>query len=131
MLRFAIPKILGQQISVEGFNEMSRSLPVSSDFFRIFTGMTELTIVFLAILFLLLSWGKIKSLSPLYKYRSRVSTASNGLLLATMTGAILAEFFARENTKYVLVYIAVGLIIAAIINLYYAFTVENGNFERL
>lgn len=124
LLRFAIPKISGQRVSVEGFNEMSRSLPVSSDFFRVFTGVTELTIAFLSILFLLLSFGKINFLSPLYKYKRSISIAANGLLLATMSGALLAEFYARDNPKYLLVYIAVGLIIISIINLYYCLTSE-------
>lgn len=124
MLRFAIPKILGQKVSVNGFNEITRSLPVSSDFFRIFTGLTELLIVFLAVLFLLFFFEKIKVLSSLKKYKRSISLAANGLLLATMTGALLAEFFTRETPKYVLVYIAIGLIIISVVNIYYCFTSE-------
>lgn len=77
---FAVPKILGAKTSVEGFNEMSRSLPVSSDFLRVFTGFTELFIVSLFIIFLVLSFRKINFLSALKINGKIVSLAANGLL---------------------------------------------------
>ncbi len=122
MFRFALPKIWGQAVSVAGFNEITRSLPVSSDVFRIFTGVTELVIVFLLVVFLLLSFEQIKIMPSLRKHKSSISIAANGLLLATMIGGLLAEFFARDTPKYALVYFAVGLVIISLVNLYYGFT---------
>lgn len=127
MFRFALPKILGQEVSVQGFNEITRSLPVSSDFFRIFTGVTELIIVFLMGLFLVLSIQKINIAPALKNYKGIISLTANGLLLATMIGGLLAEFFARDMPKYALVYIACGLILVSLINIYYSLTAENGN----
>lgn len=124
MFRFAMPKILGQAVSVEGFNEITRSLRVSSDVFRIFTGVTELVIAFLLIAFLLLSFEPIKLMPALRYYKRTISIAANGLLLATMVGGLLAEFFARDTPKYTLVYIAIGLIIISLVNLYYVLTSE-------
>ncbi len=42
-----------------------------------------------------------------------------------MIGALVAEFFARDTPKYLLVYIAIGLLIISVIDLYYGFTHEN------
>ncbi|MDQ6913886.1 MAG: hypothetical protein M3128_13545 [Verrucomicrobiota bacterium] len=122
MVRFALPKILGQAVSVAGFNQITRSLPVSSDVFRIFTGVTELVIAFLVVVFLLLSFERITILPGLRKHRSSISIAANGLLLATMTGGLLAEFFARDTPKYTLVYFALGLMLISLFNLSYGFT---------
>ncbi len=118
---FAIPKILGAKTSVQGFNEMSGSLPISSDNFRIFTGLTELLIVLLFAMFLALSLKKMSFLTGLNINKKIVSLLANGLLLTTMIGALIAEFVMRETPKYMLVYIAIGLIVITVINIIYNF----------
>lgn len=128
MFRFALPKVSGQQVSIKGFDEITRSLPVSSDFFRVFTGVTELFIVFLMVLFLVLSFKKIKIISALNISKRSVSIIANGLLLITMLGALTAEFFARDTPKYMLVYFAFGLIILSLVNLYYCFAPDGQTF---
>ncbi len=129
MAWFAAPKILGAKTSVEGFNEMSQSLPVSSDVFRVFTGASELLIVLLFLIFLILSFKEINFLSALGIDRKIVSFAANGFLLATMIGALIAEFFMRDTPKNMLVYIAIALIVITIINISYFFTSKDNNFK--
>ena len=53
MLFFAIPKLLGAEKSVEGFEHFKSLVPLDPNVFRIFTGIVELIIAILLIAFVI------------------------------------------------------------------------------
>ncbi|WP_339750962.1 hypothetical protein [Algoriphagus aquimarinus] len=101
MLFFAIPKLLGKEQSRAGFAEFGAVLSVDADAFRIFTGIAELGIVALLILFM-------------FTKNSLHGRLAFGFLLVTMISAIGLEFYARAEVKPVLVVIAVVLSIFSV-----------------
>ena len=116
--RFAISKLTGWEISVNAFIEMAKPLGIDPTFFRIFTGIVILSIVigYLTSALFTLFQNKIES-SGKINYNVFVKLANLAGLL-TMVGALLAEFFLRVQPKYLLVYIAIGVILFSAINLY-------------
>ncbi len=100
MTFFAIPKLLGKPQSIEGFKQFEAAIHIDADLFRIFTGVSELAIVALVLLYAL-SHDKI------------IGTMAFGFLLVTMISALGLEFFARPEPKILLVIIAVFLSIMA------------------
>jgi len=116
--RFAISKLTAWEISVQAFIEMARPLGLDPTLFRITTGILIL-IVFLSYLvtaFLTVAKNKLKRLQT-YNYYNFTFLA-NVLGLMTMVGALLAEFFLREQPKWLLVYIAIGIILCSAINVW-------------
>jgi hypothetical protein len=104
MTFFAIPKLLGKPQSVAGFNQFEKALHIDADFFRIFTGISELG---LAVLILVFAINKSKTIGRIgYTF-----------LLITMITALALEFFARPEPKMVLVIIAVILALLAVYKL--------------
>jgi len=116
--RFAISKLAGWDISVKAFIEMAQPLGIDPTFFRIFTGIVILTVVlaYLSTAIFTLFETKIESALKI-PYR-RFAQYSNLLGLLTMTGALLSEFFLRVNPKWMLVYIAAGIIVLSAVNLF-------------
>jgi len=116
--RFAISKLAGWDISVKAFIEMAQPLGIDPTFFRIFTGIVILTVVlaYLSTAIFTLFETKIESTLKI-PYR-RFAQYSNLLGLLTMTGALLSEFFLRVNPKWMLVYIAAGIIVLSAVNLF-------------
>ncbi|WP_055443091.1 DoxX family protein [Lacinutrix himadriensis] len=104
MTFFAIPKLLGKPQSVAGFNQFEKALYIDADFFRIFTGISEIG---LALLILFFAIQKNKTIGKI----------AYTLLLITMITALSLEFFARPEPKIVLVIIAVILALLAIYKL--------------
>ncbi|PIB37443.1 hypothetical protein BFP72_06695 [Reichenbachiella sp. 5M10] len=105
---FAIPKLLGKPRSVSGFEQFERVLGLDADFFRLFTGISELGMAVLILIFSI-SGNKV------------VGKLAFVLLLVTMIAALGLEFFARSEPKIVLVGIAITL---AIISIYKLQTVQ-------
>ena len=116
--RFAISKLAGWEISVQAFIEMANPLGINPTFFRVFSGGLIL-IVFLSYLvsaFYTFFQYKVSLPSKLDYFKFSILT--NLLGIFTMTGALLSEFYLRIQPKWPLVYIAIGIIIFSIINLW-------------
>ncbi len=116
--RFAISKLTGWEISVKAFIEMAEPLGIDPTFFRISTGILIAIIVmaYFTIAFLTLFTDKVR-LPNNFSYFN-IAFFANTLGLLTMVGALLAEFYLRVQPKWMLVYIAVGVIIFSAINLF-------------
>ena len=104
MTFFAIPKLLGKPQSIAGFKQFENAIHLNADFFRIFTGISELG---LAILVLVFAFNKNIIIGKL----------AFSFLLITMITALGLEFFARPEPKIILVVIAVVLALLAIYRL--------------
>lgn len=114
--RFAISKLAGWEISVNAFIEMAQPLGIDPTLFRIFTGFVILFVVlgyFATALYTLLK----DKFTLILAYPAFAKLANLAGLL-TMAGALMAEFFLRVNPKWMLVYIAVGIIVFSATNLY-------------
>lgn len=113
--RFAISKLAGWEISVKAFIEMAKPLGIDPTFFRVFTGFVILFIVlgyFATALYTLLS-NKVRLKVSYFVFAKLANLA--GLL--TMVGALFAEFYLRVEPKWLLVYIAVGIVSFSVVNL--------------
>jgi len=96
MVFFSVPKLLGFEESIKGFEQFKSLVPLDPNIFRMFTGIVELSIA------LLLGAYAIKNTANLGK-------AVYFLLLSTMIGALSMEFFARPQPEIMLVIIAIIL----------------------
>jgi len=96
MVFFAIPKLLGAPQSAEGFIQFENAIHIDADFFRIFTGISELGLALLILIFII-------------KKNKNVGKLAFAFLLVTMITALGLEFFARPEPKMVLVIIAIVL----------------------
>lgn len=105
MLRFAFPKLLAQPVSEETFEMLSQVVPINAKFFMYFTGAVELLIALLLLGSLFLR-----------AERSKMQLQEMGyfLLLSTMLGGLVAEFYGRPEPKTILVTIATVLITIAV-----------------
>ncbi len=104
MIFFAVPKLLAKPQSVAGFEQFEKAIYLNADFFRIFTGVSELA---LAILLLAFIFTKNNTFGKL----------GYSFLLITMVTALGLEFFARPEPKMLLVLIAIFLALASIYRL--------------
>lgn len=128
--RFAISKLTGWEISVQAFIEMAKPLGIDPTFFRISTGIL-ISVVFIAYLltaFFTLVRNKVELPFKLDYYNLAFFTNTFGLL--TMVGALFSEFLLRVEPKWLLVYIATGVIIFSAINI---FMIKNNSslYKRL
>ncbi|APG65772.1 hypothetical protein LPB136_10520 [Tenacibaculum todarodis] len=96
MLLFAIPKLLGVEKSVKGFEQFKSLVPLDPNMFRIFTGIVELLIALLLIFYTI-------------NNKKNIGKIAYFLLLSTMIGGLTMEFFARQKPDYLLVIIAIIL----------------------
>ncbi|GAK76160.1 hypothetical protein JCM19314_3696 [Nonlabens ulvanivorans] len=104
MLFFAIPKLIGIEKSVKGFEQFKSLVPLDADVFRIFTGSVELLIAILLIAFTI---NKKVNLGKIAYF----------FLLSTMIGGLIMEFFARPQPDIMLVVIAIILSVLSIYKL--------------
>ncbi|CAH8281928.1 hypothetical protein EV196_11233 [Mariniflexile fucanivorans] len=104
MTFFAIPKLLGKPQSIAGFKQFENVIHLDADFFRMFTGFSELG---LAILVLVFAINKNKIIGKI----------AFSFLLITMITALTLEFFVRPKPIITLVVIAVILATLAIYRL--------------
>ena len=104
MTFFAIPKLLGKPQSIEGFKQFENAIHLNADFFRIFTGISELG---MALLFLVFAINK----------NTTIGKIAFLFLLITMITALGLEFFARPEPKIVLVIIAILLAVVSVYRL--------------
>jgi prolipoprotein diacylglyceryltransferase len=101
---FALPKLLGKPQSIEGFKQFENAINLNADFFRIFTGISELG---LALLFVIFAINKNRTIGRI----------AFSFLSITMITALILEFFARPQPKNLLVFIAVLLVVFSIYRL--------------
>ena len=116
--RFAISKLSGWEISVNAFIEMAKPLGIDPTFFRVSTGILISAVVvgYLATaIFSLLNKNSIIRYKIPYK---KLSILLNLFGLLTMVGALIAEFSLRVQPKWLLVYIALGIILFSTINIF-------------
>ena len=115
--RFAISKLTGWEISVKAFIEMAKPLGIDPTFFRLFTGVLILILFvsYLAVAILTLIKSKVNLPAKFDYYNLAFATNILGILI--MLGALLAEFYLRIQPKWLLVYIAIGVIVFSVINL--------------
>lgn len=104
LLFFAIPKILGLPKSVDGFTQFESVLGIDATFFRIFTGISELVLAILILIFALRNNKIIGKFAYLF-------------LLVMMLTALAIEFFVRVQPEILLVVIAVILSLFSIYKL--------------
>ena len=104
MLFFSIPKLIGAEESRAGFEQFKSLVPLDPDVFRIITGAIELLIAIILIIFTI---NSKKSLGKIAYF----------LLLSTMIGGLIMEFFARPKPEMMLVVIAIVLILISILSL--------------
>lgn len=104
MTFFAIPKLLGKPQSTAGFKQFENAIHLDADFFRIFTGISELG---LAMLVLVFAFNKNKTIGKI----------AFSFLLIIMISALALEFFVRPKPIIALVVIAVILATLAIYRL--------------
>lgn len=114
--RFAISKLAGWEISVNAFIEMAKPLGIDPTFFRIFTGIIISAVVFGYFSTVIYSLFKNKADFKIPFNNWAIFTNIFGLL--TMVGALIAEFSLRVQPKWLLVYIALGVILFSGINIF-------------
>ena len=104
MTFFAIPKLLAKPQSTAGFNQFEKVIHLDADFFRIFTGISELSLALLVLIFI-------------FNKNETIGKIAYTFLLVTMVTALGLEFFARPEPKTVLVIIAIFLALLSIYKL--------------
>ncbi|MCR9117582.1 MAG: hypothetical protein NXI22_11610 [bacterium] len=113
LVRFTVSKFAAWPISVAAFVDMAKPLGIDPTLFRIGTGFiigyASLSL-FTNCLILLLKKDRNEKFKLLYTFNSLYATGA-------MTGALFAEFFLRSNPKWPLVYIAIGIVVVAVVNL--------------
>lgn len=104
MTYFAIPKLMGKPQSIAGFKQFENAIGLDAGFFRIFTGVSELG---LAALLVIYAFTKNKI----------IGKVAFTFLLITMITAFVLEFFARPEPVIILVTIAIILAFLSIYKL--------------
>ncbi len=110
--RFTISKFAAWPESVAGFVDMAKPIGIDPTFFRITTGFIIGYAMIAMITNGLLLFLKQRStkLELLFSF--------NGLYVAgAMVGALVSEFGLRSTAKWPLVYIAIGILVVAAVNL--------------
>ena len=103
---FAIPKLLAKPMSVAGFQQFENAIHINADFFRVFTGLSEMTMVILILYFAISQKIEVGIFAFLF-------------LLITMLTALGLEFFARPEPKILLVIIAIVLALLSAYQIFY------------
>ncbi|MBK1830706.1 hypothetical protein JIN77_08210 [Verrucomicrobiaceae bacterium R5-34] len=113
LTRFTISKFAAWPVSVAAFEDMAKPLGIDPTMFRIGTGFI--------IGFATLAFFTNVVLIALRKQREGKGllwfAANNLYAIGAMTGALLSEFFLRTEVKMPLVYIAIAVMVVAIVNL--------------
>jgi hypothetical protein len=118
LTRFAISKLAGWEISVKAFIEMAQPLGIDPTFFRVSTGILISAVVISYILTAVFSLIKNNAIIRYNIPFSQWATFTNLFGLLTMAGALVAEFSLRVQPKWMLVYIASGIVILSATNIF-------------
>lgn len=127
--RFAISKLAAWDISVKAFIEMAQPLGIDPTFFRLFTGVIITLIVIGYFTSALYTLFKAKLSGKLKMSYTKFVQFCNLAGLLTMVGALFAEFLLRVEPKWLLVYIAIGVILFSSINIY-SLKIKKANFVQ-
>ena len=104
MMFFAVPKLMGAEKSVAGFEQFKSIVPLNPNVFMKFTGIVELLVAILLILYT-------------FNNKDNLGKSAYFLLLSTMIGGLIMEFFARPKPEMMLVIIAIALSVLSIYRL--------------
>jgi len=114
LVRFTISKFAAWPVSVAAFVDMAKPIGIDPTFFRITTGFiigyASISLFTNALILLLKKEGNEKS-RLLYTFNSLYAAGA-------MIGALFSEFLLRTNPKWPLVYIAAGIVVIAVVNLF-------------
>ncbi len=113
LIRFTISKFAAWPVSVAGFVDMAKPIGVDPTFFRIATGFIigfAALSFFINCLIILLRKEDYSKYLLLFTFNNLYSTGA-------MLGALLSEFFLRSSVKWLLVYIAIGIVFITMLNL--------------
>ncbi|MDV7186541.1 hypothetical protein R3X25_04545 [Lutibacter sp. TH_r2] len=116
--RFAISKLAGWEISVNAFIEMAKPIGIDPTFFRVFTGIIISAVVIGYLATAIFSLVKNNTITKYNIPFSKWATITNLFGLLTMVGALIAEFSLRIQPKWLLVYIALGVILFSVLNIF-------------
>ena len=116
--RFAISKLTGWEISVKAFIEMAKPLGIDPTFFRVSTGILISAVVVGYLVTAIFSLAKNNSVIKSKIHFNKWATFANLFGLLTMIGALIAEFLLRVQPKWLLVYIALGIVFFSAINIF-------------
>lgn len=116
--RFAISKLTGWEVSVNAFIEMSKPLGINPTFFRVSTGIIISAVVIGYLLTAIFSLTKNNSIIKPKIDFNKWAMFANFFGLLTMVGALISEFSLRVQPKWLLVYIALGIVLFSAVNIY-------------
>lgn len=114
LVRFTVSKFAAWPISVAGFVDMAKPLGIDPTTFRLTAGfIIGYTALAFFINILIIFFKKENN-------RKYILLLTFNILYAigAMVGALLTEFYLRSSVKWLLVYIAVGVIVIAIMNFF-------------
>ncbi|MRT92266.1 hypothetical protein [Ancylomarina sp. 16SWW S1-10-2] len=116
--RFAISKLAGWDISVKAFIEMAQPLGIDPTFFRVSTGIVISAVVIGYLVTAVFSLIKNNAITKFKIPFTKWATLTNLFGLLTMVGALIAEFSLRVQPKWLLVYIAIGIVTFSATNIF-------------
>ena len=116
--RFAISKLAGWDISVKAFIEMAQPLGIDPTFFRVSTGIVISAVVIGYLVTAVFSLIKNNAITKFKIPFTKWATLTNLFGLLTMIGALIAEFSLRVQPKWLLVYIAIGIVTFSAANIF-------------
>lgn len=116
--RFAISKLAGWDISVKAFIEMAKPLGIDPTLFRVSTGIVISAVVIGYLITAAFSLIKNNAITKFKIPFTKWATLTNLFGLLTMLGALIAEFSLRVQPKWLLVYIAIGIISFSAVNIF-------------
>ena len=116
--RFAISKLAGWDISVKAFIEMAQPLGIDPTFFRVSTGIVISAVVIGYLVTAVFSLIKNNAITKFKIPFTKWATLTNLFGLLTMVGALIAEFSLRVQPKWLLVYIALGVVLFSALNIF-------------
>ena len=117
LVRFAISKLAAWEISVNAFIEMAKPLGIDPTFFRVSTGFLISAVMLSYFLNAIYTLFQNKVFFNAQLNYNKFSLFANAFGLLTMVGALLSEFFLRVQPKWLLVYIAIGIIVFSLVNI--------------
>ena len=96
MLFFSMTKLVGGEEVKANFKLMESLVPIDIDVFRMFTGVVELSIGLLLIMYTI-------------KNKDSIGKLAYGLLVGTMAGALVMEFVAKPEPMIMMAVLALIL----------------------
>ncbi|CAM4403529.1 hypothetical protein VIAG107301_15315 [Vibrio agarivorans] len=112
MMKFAMPKLVGNPISIKTFDYFATVLPVDGDSYRLFVGLLELGVGLLLIVNIFIA-DRAKNAYAIY--------VSYFLLTGVCIGALFHEYFVRPEPVAFLVQLSVIFLFVAAFQFFVSF----------